>query len=277
EERTNEEAARQLGWTKGTVSGRLSRARELLRGRLARRGLALGSAALAGVLPASAAAAAVPLPLLDSTLQAAMLDAAGPAGAASAVSAKVLTMTQGALHAMFMTKLKIALGLLLVLSVLGAGAAALAYRAFAADRTVAQQNPQPPERPAAEPKTDLDKLQGLWHIVAVESEGKKATKEELAEWPFRKLLIKDNWFMEFEGDLRRGALIKTDPAKKPKTIDGYTEERIVENGVRREREVLTGVGIYELDGDTLKIARAYAEQDAPGLRQGARIPPRPAD
>src|SRR5262249_13224480 len=84
-------------------------------------------------------------------------------------------------------------------------------------------------------------------------------------------------FMEFAGDFGRGALIKIDPAKNPKTIDWYTEERIVENGVRREREVLTGVGIYELDGDTLKIARAYAEQDAPGLRQGARIPPRPAD
>ena len=46
EGKTNEEVAEQLRWPVGTVKGRLSRARDLLRSRLTRRGLALSAAFL---------------------------------------------------------------------------------------------------------------------------------------------------------------------------------------------------------------------------------------
>ena len=41
EGKTQEEAARQLGWPQGTLAGRMARAREMLRDRLNRRGLTL--------------------------------------------------------------------------------------------------------------------------------------------------------------------------------------------------------------------------------------------
>jgi RNA polymerase sigma factor (sigma-70 family) len=63
EGRTQEEAARLLGWPKGTVATRLNRARELLRSRLVRRGLPVSAGTLLGVLGHGKADAAVP-PLL---------------------------------------------------------------------------------------------------------------------------------------------------------------------------------------------------------------------
>src|SRR5262249_50743887 len=46
EGKTRDEAAQQLGWTQGMVKGRLERGRDLLRDRLARRGLTLSAALL---------------------------------------------------------------------------------------------------------------------------------------------------------------------------------------------------------------------------------------
>ena len=60
EGKTNEQAARILGWPAGSMSGRLARARELLRKRLVTRGLALSTGVFAMLLSKNAASAAVP-------------------------------------------------------------------------------------------------------------------------------------------------------------------------------------------------------------------------
>jgi RNA polymerase sigma factor (sigma-70 family) len=95
EGKTHEEAAQTLCWPLGSVKGRLARAKELLRSRLARRGVTLTVGALAAALTADAAFAAVPAVLLDSTVKAAMLFAAGNAVAGGVVSAQAIALSKG--------------------------------------------------------------------------------------------------------------------------------------------------------------------------------------
>src|SRR5262249_26563974 len=104
-----DEAARQLGCPKGTLSTRLTRARALLRDRLARPGLGLSVGLLVGELSAQAA---VPGPLLQATLQAVRLSAPG---SAPGLSASVSALARGAIQTMFLTKIKTAAVLTLVL------------------------------------------------------------------------------------------------------------------------------------------------------------------
>jgi len=73
EGKTNEEVAELLEWPVGTVKGRLSRARELLRSRLSRRGLALSAAFLiTSVSRGRVFAEVVPTELIHRTVQLAM-------------------------------------------------------------------------------------------------------------------------------------------------------------------------------------------------------------
>jgi RNA polymerase sigma factor (sigma-70 family) len=124
EGKSRKEAAGLLGWSEGTLSGRLARAKEMLGHRLRRRGVVSASAALASVLAESAAAAPVPPALAVATLKAAVL-LAGPA-AAGAVSAPVIALTEEVLRAMLTSKLKAVAGLVVLVAGIGIGAGAAA-------------------------------------------------------------------------------------------------------------------------------------------------------
>jgi RNA polymerase sigma factor (sigma-70 family) len=84
EGRTNEEVAGMLSWPVGTVKGRLSRARDLLRARLVRRGLVLSAAFLCSALSHGVVfAEVVPKALIDRTMLRVLRERAGMADTSS--------------------------------------------------------------------------------------------------------------------------------------------------------------------------------------------------
>jgi RNA polymerase sigma factor (sigma-70 family) len=117
EGKTGEEAARLLGCPAGTVSSRLTRARERLRGRLARRGVAPAALTFAALSadPLAAPAAA----LVDSTLPAALLYAAGWPDVP--LPPRPTALANGVIRTMTLAKLKL-VGLFITAGLLAAGA-----------------------------------------------------------------------------------------------------------------------------------------------------------
>ncbi len=103
--KTRDEAAEELGWSLGSVKGCLERAREMLRDRLARRGIALGTALTLGLV--SSANAAPPQALLGATLQSALGFTAGVGGTIT-VAAPVSSLAIGVMNAMMLAKIKTA-------------------------------------------------------------------------------------------------------------------------------------------------------------------------
>jgi RNA polymerase sigma factor (sigma-70 family) len=149
EGKTNQEAAQVLRCPSGSMSARLTQARERLREGLARRGFVVPAAGVAGLLASAAAEAAVPLPLVSNTVRAALWFAREEATCAAAVSGQAVALARGAVRTMFLNKVKIAAAVLLATAMLGTGATMLLQAAPPAGPPAPAAPPQPrEERPA---------------------------------------------------------------------------------------------------------------------------------
>jgi len=123
EGKTRNEAARQLGWPEGSVASRLARGRALLARRLAKHIPAFSVSALAADLSRNGALSQPPAALLLSTLEAACIVSAGQLAVTALISEKVVSLTEGVLKAMLLSKLKaVAMGLVVCMLGIGMGA-----------------------------------------------------------------------------------------------------------------------------------------------------------
>src|SRR5262249_5807126 len=150
EGRTVAEAAQLLGWTAGSVRGRLARGRDRLQARLARRGL-LPSAALAAAGGARGQATQIPA-RPGGTVRAALAFAGGKAAGSVGVSAQVTALAEAGVKGVALSRAKLALVLLLAAGVAVAGMGTLAHEPPAAKPAAAGQDgaPRSPAREAGQ-------------------------------------------------------------------------------------------------------------------------------
>jgi RNA polymerase sigma factor (sigma-70 family) len=128
EGKSHERAAEELGWHKSSLTSRLDKARELLRVKLMRRGIALSAGVLATALAEKAAAAPIPAFLSISAVKAAALVIRGKTLQAGVLSTQAIALAEEAMKAMVGVKEKLLLCLLALGFAVGVGL--LSYSAW---------------------------------------------------------------------------------------------------------------------------------------------------
>jgi RNA polymerase sigma factor (sigma-70 family) len=152
EGKTQDDAARLLGWSLRTLQRRLEQGRDLLRTRLTRRGITFSAALVTVGLTADVAAASPPL-LTITTIRAGLAFAGGVAD--GTVSARAAALTKGVLQTMLVHKLfRIAMFVLAVATFAGGASWAISRAGQKPPSDVEQPDARPvvAERGAPEPE-----------------------------------------------------------------------------------------------------------------------------
>ena len=210
EGKTHREAAEQLGWPIGTVSGRLSRARAMLASRLARRGVSLPVGSLAVLLAQESASASMPTRLIGSTAQAASLFAAGGAQTAGVVSAEVVALSREVLKMMLLSKIKVVMAMLLALGIVTKGAL-----------TSTQRGTVPPVGGEAQPAAQMVALRSQAKGVA---SGVTVSSDHMSQDTFERLAMTVDWtFIDNNVSLEGVLFMFREGLNMPKGIPIYVD------------------------------------------------------
>jgi uncharacterized protein (TIGR03067 family) len=105
-----------------------------------------------------------------------------------------------------------------------------------------------PDDPA---KSDADKLQGIWKVASIETDGKKMPEDAVKTV---RMTVKGDRIFLREENKEEEASFKIDSALTPKTMDLT---------IRAGEKMETVKFIYELRGDDLKICGGRAGKDRP--------------
>lgn len=227
--RTAEEAAQTFGCPRGTVLSRLAAARERLRVQLTRRGYALPAVGVAALWASETATAISP------ALVALAVRAAGPA---AAIAPGIVNLAEGVLHAMFMTKIKVASALVVAVGLVGFGVGNLGAG------PVPQEPKSVEKAPATTEQRDDKDTEARRDLV------EKQLIEALTQASTRRidLRIRIEDMREQEDELRR----ERDRLQKLfEKFDGILFEI-------EERIVLSQTSDYEASGDSAEKAAEYA-------------------
>jgi RNA polymerase sigma factor (sigma-70 family) len=226
---TRDEAAKQLSCPPGTLKSRLEQARERLQRRLVSRGLAFSGTLVASLFHEPSAEAGVPSVLLNSTVKAASLLAAGQMTAAAAISAHAASLARGVLRTMWLSKLGIGAFLILTIGLGGTVAVLAAQGTLAAQRgagptvpltqTVSESKTEEPKREAKQAQDGPGRLlfyrQGHLTLIGPDGKDEKRASEDRDKFmPGNAWLSPDGKKIAFLVQVERKEAVGRDPRRK---------------------------------------------------------------
>lgn len=104
-------------------------------------------------------------------------------------------------------------------------------------------------------KQELKRLEGTWAVVALEVQGQKLPEDQLKKEQPLYVFKGEECTVKSGNKTISRAVIKIDPRKMPKTIDATGTD-----GTDKDQTIM---GIYEMEGDNLKICYAVSGKPRP--------------